>query len=400
MSDLQQYPVLHRSLDEAVKRAEEDFKASSVAPPEAPGWPQAIQAVAGMEKAGDRTVHKILEEIRRAAVVQEKQALHAYREVTAKRHGILAQSAVHWKAIRALLEQVGKAVTGTLEASTRVDAFMERYEKIQRGEDGAERALAGSALNLFIISAFVVAVAGFGGLVNFQLVARPMSELVAGGGWVLGMPVSRIAALVIVLMEVAAGIFLMEALGITQLFPRIGRLPASRRRIIFGVALAGLALLACIEATLAILREQLLEADKALALALSGTAVRGRESVAAPLLSRIPMIGQAVLGFTLPWILAMIAVPIEMLVESGRHVLGRALVLLVRGLGVVVRLVAHLVRYLTAVLTHAYDIYIIVPLQVERLVHAGKADREAHVPTARPALRNPAEPTAQFKAPR
>ncbi|HZY03055.1 MAG TPA: hypothetical protein VFF02_06110 [Anaeromyxobacteraceae bacterium] len=128
---------------------------------------------------------------------------------------------------------------------------------------------------------------------NFQLIARPMSELVAGGAWVLGMPVSMIAALVIVLMEVAAGIFVMETLGITQLFPRLSGLPASRRRIVFFVALTGLFLLAAIEASLAILREQLLEADKALAL--SGTAIRGKETVAAPLLSRIPVIGQAVL---------------------------------------------------------------------------------------------------------
>ena len=36
--------------------------------------------------------------------------------------------------------------------------------------------------------------------------------------------------------------------------------------------------------------------------------------------SRIPVIGQAVLGFVLPWILAMVAIPLEMLLDSGRHV--------------------------------------------------------------------------------
>jgi hypothetical protein len=398
--ELKQYPALHRRLDESVKKVEEDFKESGVVPPEAPGWPEAIRAVANIPRAGDRTVQKVLDEIHRSAVAQEKKTLQAYREATAERHDILAKSAVHWKNIRALLEQVGKAVTGTLEASARADAHIEQYEKIRRGEDAAERALAGSALNLFVISAFVVAVAGFGGLVNFQLIARPMSELVAGGAWVLGMPISMIAALVIVLMEVAAGIFVMESLGITRLFPRLATLPASRRRIIFVTALAGLALLACIEASLAILREQLLEADKALALALSGAAVKGKETVAAPLLSRIPVIGQAVLGFILPWILAMIAVPLEMLVESGRHVIGRALVLVVRGLGVLLRLAGHAVRYLVAALAAVYDIYIIVPLQLERLVQ-GRNGRgaESHVRVAG-ALRNPAEPTAQFKAPR
>jgi hypothetical protein len=391
-ADLKQYPVLHRRLDESLKKVEEDFKASGVAPPEAPGWPEAIQAVAAMDKAGDRTVQKVLEEIHRSAVAQEKKTLQAYREATAKRHGILAQSAVHWKSIRGLLEQVNKAVTGTLAASSRVDGHMETYQKILRGEDAAERALAGSALNLFVVSLFVCAVAGFGGLVNFQLIARPMSELVAGGGWVFGMPISMIAALVIVLMEVAAGIFVMETLGVTHLFPRLGGLPASRKRIIFTVAFVGLALLAAIEASLAILREQLLEADKALAVALAGEAVKGKESVAAPLLSSIPVIGQAVLGFILPWILAMIAVPLEMLVESGRHVIGRALALLVRGSGFLFRIAAHAVRYLTAAIAHAYDIYIIIPLQLERLVRGGARDPLA----ARGAIRNPAEPTGEL----
>ena len=245
----------------------------------------------------------------------------------------------------------------------------------------------------------MVAVAGFGGLVNFQLIARPMSELVPGGAWVLGMPISTIAALVIVLMEVSAGIFVMETLGITRLFPRLSGLSASRRRIILVVALAGLFLLAAVEASLAILREQLLEADKALALALSGTPIRGKEAVAAPLLSRIPMIGQAVLGFILPWILAMIAVPLEMLVESGRHVVGRALALAVRGLGASLRVFAHLFRYLTAAAEQAYDIYVIIPLQIERLARSKGEPEAARASPLRPGLRNPAERTAAFRTP-
>ncbi len=390
-TELKQYPALHRRLDESVRKIEEDLKASGLVPPEAPGWPEAVKAVASMPKAGDRTVQKVLEEIHHSAQASEKKALQEYREAVARRHKILAESASMWKVVLGVLAQVGKAVTGALEASNRIDGYMEKYEKLRRGEDAAERLLAASALNLFVISLFVVSVAGFGGMVNFQLIARPMSELVPGGGWILGMPVSMIAALVIVLMEVVAGIFVMETLGVTHLFPRIGALSTSRRRIIFLVALSGLALLAAIEASLAILREQLLEADKALALALAGEAVRGKQLVAAPLLSRIPMIGQAVLGFILPWILAMIAVPLEMLVESGRHVIGRALALAVRGSGILFRLLGHGARSLLALLTHVYDIYVIVPLQLERLLRGHGA--EARHPARGAAIRNPGDQT-------
>ena len=395
-AELKEYPSLHKRLDENVRRVEEDLKASTLTPPEAPGWPEAVQAVAALPKAGDRTVQKVLDEIHRSAVASEKKALSEYRDAVGKRNKVLAGIAPIWKSIRGLLEQVHRAVTGALNASSRIDGYMEKYEKIRRGEDAALRGLEASTLNLFIISLFVVVVAGFGGLVNFELIARPMSELVPSGGWILGMPVSKIAALVIVLMEVAAGIFVMETLGITHLFPRLSGLAASRRRIIFLVALAGLFLLAAIEASLAVLREQLFEADKALAMALSGEAARGKESVAAPLLSHIPMLGQAVLGFILPWILAMIAVPLEMLVESGRHVVGRALDLLVRGLTLLFRLLAHLMRYLFAALTHIFDIYIVIPLQVERLFRG----RGAPSPVESTSLRNPTERTQPFKAPR
>lgn len=397
-AELKAYPALHQRLDESVRKVEEDLAASALTPPEAPGWPEAVQAVAALPRAGDRTVQKVLDELHRSAVAGEKKALADWREAMARRHKVLAQLAPVWKAIQGLLEQVKRAVSGTLEASDRVDGHMARYEQIRAGEDAAERALAGSTLNLFLVSLFVVAVAGFGGLVNFQLISRPMSELVPGGHWVLGMPVSMIAALVIVLMEVVAGIFVMETLGITQLFPRLSALPPSRRRIIFLVALAGLFLLASVEASLAILREQLVESEQTLRRALAGETAAGSVEVARPILSHIPTLGQAVLGFILPWILAMIAVPLEMLVESGRHAVGRGLALLVQGLGVLVRLCAFGARGLTAVLTHLFDIYIVLPLYAERLVVGARG--AAPAAAAPPPLRNPTERTQTFKAPR
>lgn len=398
-TELKEYPALHKRLDESVRRVDEDLKASALTPPEAPGWPEAVQAIAALPKAGDRTVQKVLDEIHRSAVASEKKALAEYRDATAKRHKILADLAPVWKTIKGALEQVQRSVTGTLGASSKIDGYMERYEKIRRGEDAAERGLAAGSLNLFIISAFVVAVAAVGAYVNFHLIARPMSELVtSAGGSVAGLSVSKIAALVIVLMEVAAGIFVMEALGITHLFPKLSGLPTSRRRVIFLVALAGLFLLACVEASLAVLRENMSAADQALRMELAGQASPAQQQVQAQLVDRIPVIGQAVLGFILPWILAMIAVPLEMLIETGRHVVGRGLGLVLRGLAVLVRICAHLVRYATAVLAHAFDIVIVVPLQIERLARGDSA--RAPSPVAPAAVRNPTERTQPFQAPR
>jgi hypothetical protein len=56
------------------------------------------------------------------------------------------------------------------------------------------------------------------------------------------------------------------------------------------------------------------------------------------------------------------------------------------------------VRYATAVLAHVFDIVIVVPLQIERLVRGDSA--RAPSPVAPAALRNPTERTQPFQAPR
>ncbi len=209
-----------------------------------------------------------------------------------------------------------------------------------------------------------------GAFINFQLIALPMSELVPAGARLGGIPVSTVSALVIVLMETAVGIFILDMLGITELFPKLSALPPSRRKLILGLALCGLFFLASVESSLAILREKIVEADTALKLALAGTQ---SDVVVAPVNSMIPMVGQAVLGFVLPWILAMVGIPLEMLLDSGRHVMAGAMALLLKAFGHLASIVAHAVRSLTLAIPSFYDVYVAIPLRIERMI---KSDDE------------------------
>src|SRR5438132_8913643 len=207
-----------------------------------------------------------------------------------------------------------------------------------------------------------MALAMCGAFVNFNLIALPMSELVPSGSRIGGMPVSTVAALVVVLMEIAAGVFAMEMLGVTSFFPKLELLPKSRRRMILTVALGGLFMLACIEASLAVLREQIVESSSALKASLAGTQV-----VAETASSRIPVIGQAVLGFILPWILAMVAVPLETMISTGGHIVLCAVAGVLHLGGMMARLGGHLMRYMLEAARHVYDIYIVIPLQIEKM---------------------------------
>src|SRR5262249_5087606 len=85
-------------------------------------------------------------------------------------------------------------------------------------------------------------------------------------------------------------------------------------------------------------------------------------------LAGIPTAGQMLLGFILPFALAFIAIPLESFVNSARTVGGAALVLLARGAAFALRLGGNVVRSLPRVVITLYDVVIVLPLLVERLV--------------------------------
>src|SRR3954464_9964541 len=319
----------------------------------------------------DGTVKRVLEEIQKSAAAGEKKALNEFRETTAKKHKILSGMAPAWKELQKIATDVARAVSGALEATKRIDGFMTSYEQVRAEDQKTTRALGWNATQLFVVSLLGMAVALGGAFVNFNLIALPMSELVPSGSRIAGMPVSTVAALVIVLMEVAAGVFAMEMLGITSFFPKLELLPKSRRRIILTVAVGGLFMLACIEASLAVLREQIVESSTALKASLAGAAAA---PVAQTASSRIPVIGQAVLGFILPWILAMVAVPLETMISTGGHIVLSVVAGLLHLGGMLSRLGGHVMRYALLAARHVYDIYIVIPLQVERVFANGSRE--------------------------
>ena len=366
--ELSRYPDMHRKIDDLVTRMDTDFQECASAAPAAPGWSEAVTAVAKMPPSGDGVVKKVLEEIHKSAVAGEKKALQDFRDTSGKRHRILGAMAPMWKELAKLAADVSKAVTSALESTKRIDGYMSSYEKVRAADEKAVRALGWSSTQLFVVSLLVLAVAIGGAFVNFNLIALPMSELVPSGSRIGGMPVATVAALVIVLMEVAAGVFAMEMLGITSFFPKLELLPRSRRRMILAVALGGLFMLACIEASLAVLREQIVDSSSALRQSLAGL-----PSVTQTASSRIPVVGQAVLGFILPWILAMVAVPLETLIGTGGHIVLGAAAGLLHVSGMLARLGGYGMRYLLEAARHLYDIYIVIPLQIERLVGNGRA---------------------------
>ena len=362
---LSDYPKVHLKLDDNVTRIDLDYKECGQVVPTAPGWSEVIESITRVkESTGDRIIEKMLSEIHKSAVEGEKRALAELRTESARRHKILSGLAPVWRQVVKLMETVNRKVSLVLETTTRIDKYMEHYEKIKEGGRDSIEMLSSRATKLFIFSLIVIAVAAFGAFINFQLIALPMAEMVPSGTRLAGIPVSQVSAMVIVALELVIGIFLLESIGITNIFPQIAGMTRNKRLILLYGSLLGLLFLSSVEASLAILREALAEAKTNVDIALSGqtgTAISDQGS-------HIAVIGQATLGFVLPWILAMVAVPLEMFIEASQHVFSKFLTLLVRLFGHLAGILSYIVEYFIRIVIHLYDAFIIIPLQIAALV--------------------------------
>lgn len=109
-------------------------------------------------------------------------------------------------------------------------------------------------------------------VVNFNMVAEPMSKMTGGGESIGNFQISDIAALIIVIVELSMGIFLLSALRKVQIYPVINALPDELRLRMAWTAGVLLFLLATIEAGLVFMESVLLAEvpRKTLELALAG----------------------------------------------------------------------------------------------------------------------------------
>ncbi len=373
--DLAEYPSLHRKISEALSKIDEDYKESGEIPPSPLAWTQAVQAVAKLPSKSDPMVVDILEDIHKSLVKAHDKALVEYRKASAERHNLLKNGIPYWRGIKRRLDEVDKHINSLLERSEIIAKHIEDYKDILAKSDRAARILSSSALNQFFISAFVLAVAVGGAMINFSLIARPMAEMVGGQTMVAGWHMADVAALVIILVEISMGLFLMESMRITRLFPVIGALKDVVRMRMAWITFSILFILASVEAGLAFMREMLLEDELATSAILRGDAIG---SVVLDF-SWITTAAQMCMGFILPFALVFVAIPLESFVHATRTVLGLGAAVFLRTLAYLLRLIGNISRHAGSVLRDAYDLAIFIPLSVERMINGkgGKKQKAA-----------------------
>jgi len=357
--DLANYSALHRSLSESIGSIEQDHKDAVDVPPDPPGWVNAVKAVANIDSREGRVgIGNVLSDIHKSLVKAHKEAMVMYREASSKRHELLRKMRPEWRQIEQTLNKVGKNVDSLISRSVTIDRHMQEYEDIVKGEDRAVSVLSSSSLVYFFVSLGVLLIALGGATINFSLIARPMAEMVGGTSLIGGFKTADIAALVIILVEISMGLFLMESLRITRLFPVIGALPDKTRVRMIYITFTMLFLLASVEAGLAYMREVLLHDELATSALLRGdgdVAVTGN-------FMWITTAAQMGMGFILPFALTFVAIPLETFVHSLRTVIGLLAIGILRFMSLALRLAGSAFRYLGVLLTQLYDLPLFIPL--------------------------------------
>ncbi len=368
--DLSRFPTLQREITDKVVKLDEDYQKSTEIPPAPPGWTKAIEPIAAIPPSEDSMVAEILKSIKEALDRGQEKALDAYRKSSQERHGYLKGMIPTLRHINKSVGELDKNVQNLLDRSATVDRHMDEYAQINRQTDKAAQMLSSSSMTQFVIAGFVLAIAIGGAFINFNLISRPMQEMVGGSVYMMGFKVADIAALVIILVEISMGLFLMESLRITRLFPIIGALDDKIRFRMIIVSFVFLFLLASVEAGLAYMRELLSADDAALVAGLLGGAstAEGIDDSG----RWITTAAQMGMGFILPFALTFIAIPLESFVHSSRTVIGIILVALLRMIALLSRFLGNISRSLGKSLVSIYDLVIFVPLWIEGMITSRK----------------------------
>jgi hypothetical protein len=371
--ELGDYPALHRQVSEAITAIEEDYQRSREVPPTPHGWADAVTAIANIQGA-EGMVATMLESVHQSIQSMEDRAIEAHRRDSRERHRLLSRARPHWQELVRRLSGAEARLQRLLDRASAIDNHMTDYASIRQDSDAALRRLSSSSLTQFFVSGLVLTIAVGGAMINFHLIARPMAEMVGGTGMIGSLQVADIAALVIILVEISMGLFLMECLRITRLFPVISSLDDRLRVRMVWVSLGILTSLALVEAGLAFMREILVQDELATAAAL-----RGGIALTPPPFMWITTAAQMGMGFLLPFALTFVAIPLETFVNSLRLVLGMVATGLLRIMATVLRIFGSVLRRTGPFLAELCDAIAFLPLWIEgKLVGNARQGDRAH----------------------
>lgn len=382
--DLESYKKLSAQINGQLTVISEDYDASAEVPNPAPEWIAAVEAIANLEEDQCNTdvMARILADMHATVKDHQREALREHRWTVSARHKVLAGLRPQWRKMAKLLDHIDHNIEILRQRLRQVDRHMGQFELLTAGSG---QGIMSSMFMRFVIALSFVTVGTAAAWVNLQLLAQPLAVVMAERQ-IADLPLAELITLLHIGVTLAAAALITESLKITHLLPLAGAMTHRGRSMMTWLGVILLVLVIGLEST-ALLGTPLVEAPVVQSAAV-GTAVT--EAVTAPLttvevalagtstmigLTELSAVILALMGITIPLVVAVSIIPLEYLLHTVRPVVGTVIQVLMHISALVLRLCASLAIDLGRVAVIIYDTVIFLPLMVERAVLRRKSDR-------------------------
>lgn len=369
--DLGGYPVIQHAMYEQIQRLERDYHAAEDTLPAEPPWLHTVANLAGNPPKGDPALAHVLESIHDGLQQASRAAMDQYEATSRKRLDLLRDMLPAWWELAERLRGVEHAIQGVISRSRQVDELLSRQKALDEGGPKVDVGLMVGAVGRTLVSGALLVLMVLAATVSFYLIERPMAEAFGAtdriGPWAL----SHLAAILLILMAVAAGLLMTETRRLTGLLPALGTLDLRPRRRLFWVGLLVLLVVAGLQGVMAFARDLFFARDQLLALIVAGEA-----DILGSVLQWIPMLTKTVIALFLPLFLALAAVPVEAFLRHGRVVLGVFLALILHLLGFGLGVTIRVVRWVAALVSRVYALLIFIPVRLEAQIRQRGNGRE------------------------
>lgn len=354
--ELADTPDLRRQLGEQLADMEADFRRSAEPPVEPPAWGEITDTVGRL--AEDRTgqVARTLEDIRDAMALYRADARDAQKRASYRRYLLLYRTRPRWRRVQHLLGNLDDRLA---RFQVRIDSLSERiaeFDSLRKSDRPTVASLVAACVWRCMMATGVLLAAGAGVAVLATLVMEPMQAIMGQGRLAFDLSSYMVTGGLLVFFQLVLGLVMMETLRATDIFPAIGALDASMRRLLFWTSFG---LLLALASAGAVLYYSLAESGL-----VAGQTVISLANEAL-VLSLVTSVAHALMVFFLPFVLVLAILPLAVFARTARVVIAAVLALLMRAVAVITRVLTMLAGIAGGLAVQLYDFLIFLPLWLE-----------------------------------
>lgn len=340
-NDLAQIEPMSIEVRRLIEKMQEDYAATQEQTPELPEWLRAAEAMANAPatQSGNRTLQHLLQQLLERIQQESRQVRQEYRQAIADRHAVLNQFLPFWRRLLHMQGDIGQGVRRIEQRAERLEHLLEQFDRLSAGTSRALRPAVGSILVHFTTALLITAGLLVFGLVSYWVIAPAVVVLIPVATYEWGI----VSVVALLLGQVMTGLVLLENVQATRLLRGLGATDAILAKNLRRMAFVGLLIWSLINALLTLVGMNYPPISDALVV---GTVENPQVALGARVL----------LALMIPWVLTLIVIPLEPLLNGLRLMLGTSVVGGLLLLAWVMRLGLLLLRIVERFVLGLYDL--------------------------------------------